>query len=105
MTNFQAFFMDCCRLKDGLKNDSASGLSGKEAEDVVSNSGVLALCGDLANGSKHLVLTTPRGDPNAKGSGKLFKGSLPAAGSTPQPPTIAYSYKVDPLCTHVADFE
>src|SRR5260370_40735833 len=63
--DFQAFFMDCFHLKDWLKNDSASGLSGKEVEDVVSNSGVLALCGELANGSKHLVLTTPRGDPNA----------------------------------------
>ena len=95
--DFQAFFVDCFHLKDWLKNDSASGLSSKEVEDTVTKSGVLGLCGDLANGSKHLLLTTPRVDPHAKLSGRLFKVALQAGGSTPQPTTIAYSYKVEVL--------
>jgi hypothetical protein len=103
--DFQAFFMDCFHLKDWLKNDSATGLSSKEVEVTVTTSSVLGLCGDLANGSKHLLLTTPRVDPHAKLGGRLIKVAHQAGGGTPHPTTIAYSYKVEALGKTIDAFE
>ena len=95
--DFHAFFTDCYHLKDWLKNDSTSGVSGREVEDFVAKSSNLKLCGDLANGSKHLLLTNPKIDPKARIGGKLFKVGLQAGGSLREPTTIAHSYKVEAL--------
>jgi hypothetical protein len=51
-----AFFQNCHHLKDWLKNDPESGLTGQEVEAVVSGSPDLKLCADVANGTKHLSL-------------------------------------------------
>jgi hypothetical protein len=55
-----AFFQSCFHLKDWLRNDPQSGVGVKEVERYVASDQSLSLCGDVANGSKHLLLTTPR---------------------------------------------
>jgi hypothetical protein len=56
----QSFFEAVHHLKDWLRNDPSSGIN-KAAEDkMISRSLVLQLCADLANGSKHLKLTSSR---------------------------------------------
>jgi hypothetical protein len=48
-------------LKDWLRNDPSSGISKPDDRDaLIGRSAMLQLCADLANGSKHLVLTTTR---------------------------------------------
>jgi hypothetical protein len=61
-----AFFVSCYHLKDWLKNDPASGVSENEVETFVAKSLNLRICGDLANGSKHLTVTRPRLDATTK---------------------------------------
>lgn len=46
-------------VKDWLKNDPAFPKRGK-IESYVSSTPALALCGDIANGMKHLILKTTR---------------------------------------------
>jgi hypothetical protein len=56
-----AFFVNCYHLKDWLYGDTASGLSKDAVERAVQASLDLRLCGDLANGVKHMKLSrTPR---------------------------------------------
>ena|SRR5467141_194660 len=89
-----AFFQNCYHLKDWLKNDQAASAKVSDVEAFSSGSTNLRLCADLANGSKHLTLTTPRGDPNTRIGGRNsavdLSSSLGAA--TDPPPTIAVKY-------------
>lgn len=58
------FYLDAYHLKDWIKNDPAAGAASRSVEGFVKNSASLRLCADLANGAKHLRLTTPKtGDP------------------------------------------
>ena len=60
-----AFFQNCYHLKDWLKNDPATQQTATGIEQFVPASPNLSLCGDLANGTKHLRLTsTKTGDRN-----------------------------------------
>lgn len=61
----QTFFEAVHHLKDWLRNDPASGVTRADADALINSSRVLPICADLANGSKHLRLTTSRtGDPS-----------------------------------------
>jgi hypothetical protein len=60
-----AFFQNCYHLKDWLKNDPASAGAVSDVEAFISSSPSLSVCADLANGSKHLTLTSHRVDPDA----------------------------------------
>jgi len=55
-----SFFRNCRHLKDWIKNDDTLPKDTREAiVDEVHQSGILMICRDLANRSKHLVLTAP----------------------------------------------
>jgi hypothetical protein len=56
----QSFFEAVHHLKDWLRNDPSSGISKAAGDELINESLVLRLCADLANGSKHLMLTTSR---------------------------------------------
>jgi hypothetical protein len=56
----QSFFESVHHMKDWLGNDPASGVSKAAGDALINSSSVLAICADLANGSKHLELTTSR---------------------------------------------
>ena len=61
----QSFFEAVHHLKDWLGNDPSSGVTKADGDALINASPVLQLCADLANGSKHLVLTSSRtGDPS-----------------------------------------
>ncbi len=51
-----SFFMHCHSLKDWAHKDPNSGITKKEAEDLISNNIELEICGSIANRSKHLEL-------------------------------------------------
>jgi hypothetical protein len=55
-----SFFEAVHHLKDWLGNDPASGLSKHDGDALIDKSPTLQLCADLANGSKHLLLTKTR---------------------------------------------
>lgn len=58
-----SFFEAAHHLKDWLRNDPSSGITKADVDSLIRRSPMLQLCGDLANGSKHLVLTsTQTGD-------------------------------------------
>jgi hypothetical protein len=54
----QSFFEVVHHLKDWLRNDPASGVTKAAGDSLINGSPVLQLCADLANGSKHLKLTS-----------------------------------------------
>jgi hypothetical protein len=56
-----AFFQNCWHLKDWIKNDAAAPrtLAGP-IEQLCGQHQSLLLCADVANGTKHLRLTSPR---------------------------------------------
>jgi hypothetical protein len=54
-----SFFEAVHHLKDWLRNDPSSGITTADCNSLIGRSPMLKLCGDLANGSKHLVLTRP----------------------------------------------
>jgi hypothetical protein len=56
-----AFFQNCWHLKDWIRNDAAAPrtLAGP-IEQLCSQCQSLMLCADVANGTKHLNLTSPR---------------------------------------------
>ena len=61
----QSFFEAIHHLKDWLGNDSSSGMTKADGDSLINGSRNLQLCADLANGSKHLTLTSSRtGDPS-----------------------------------------
>ena len=99
-----SFFQNCYHLKDWLKNDPASGISTNEVEGYVEQSENLKLCGDLANGSKHLTITHPRFDANTKVSKRIttFAPTVivgppehVAASVEPAAPVIAMIYGIE----------
>lgn len=55
-----SFFEVIHHLKDWLGNDPSSGLTKADGDALIGNSLILKLCADLANGSKHLSLTSTR---------------------------------------------
>lgn len=57
---FFHFFQDGWHLKDWLKNDPESAPMAIDVEAFVDSTPCLALCADLANGSKHLELNRSR---------------------------------------------
>jgi hypothetical protein len=56
----QSFFEAIHHLKDWLGNDLSSGLTKADGDRLIGGSKDLQLCADLANGSKHLKLTSSR---------------------------------------------
>lgn len=54
------FYMDAYQLKDWIKNDPAVGVAPTVVEGFVNSAPALCLCADLANGTKHLRLTSAR---------------------------------------------
>jgi hypothetical protein len=54
------FFEVVHHLKDWLGNDASSGLTRGDGDALIASSPVLKLCADLANGSKHFMLTSTR---------------------------------------------
>jgi hypothetical protein len=63
--NVQSFFEAVHHLKDWLGNDPSSGVTKADGDSLINGSRNLQLCADLANGSKHLTLTSTRtGDPS-----------------------------------------
>jgi hypothetical protein len=55
----QSFFEVVHHLKDWLRNDKSSGVK-KAGESLIKQNHSLRLCADLANGSKHFLLTSTR---------------------------------------------
>jgi len=91
-----SFFINCYHFKDWLKNDPASGLSNQEVEDFVDKSANLRLCGDLANGSKHAVLTRARVDKSTRLKSRKFKFDMHAGQGEHNPfPTLAVKYVIE----------
>jgi hypothetical protein len=75
---FWAFFQNCWHLRDWIRNDGDAPQSLKEAADRTPADD-LQLCADVANGSKHLKLGTPKHPEgwrggNVRGDIKLFIG-------------------------------
>lgn len=55
-----AFFQNCYHLKDYLKNDqSYNNHNNDEIEAYVRNTRALAICADICNATKHLILINP----------------------------------------------
>ncbi|MEU4292111.1 hypothetical protein AB0E63_28130 [Kribbella sp. NPDC026596] len=54
------FYMDAYHLKDWIGNDPAAGTASTSVEDFVKATATLRLCADLANGAKHLKLTSTK---------------------------------------------
>jgi hypothetical protein len=86
------FFQDCYHLKDWLKNDPASTSQARDVETEITNSAALSLCADLANATKHLVLTkrARTGDPQTSFGPKHYKVGLTVG----EPTTIAADFEV-----------
>lgn len=55
-----SFFEAVHHLKDWLGNDPVSGITKAEGDWLINRSLTMRLCADLANGSKHLSLTSSR---------------------------------------------
>jgi hypothetical protein len=55
-----SFFEAAHHLKDWLGNDPSSGITKAAGDSLINGSQILRLAADLANGSKHLVLTSSR---------------------------------------------
>lgn len=101
------FFQDAFHLKDWLKGDQGEAAIGYEparapvaqnikgaVEGYVKNTPELAICADIANGSKHLVLTTAKTGDLATavtgqgvtvrlGSGALHNWRIESGGAPP----------------------
>lgn len=84
-----AFFQNCWHLKDWVKNDPSSGVSGDEVETFANGSEPLCWSADLCNGSKHLRLTSPRIDPGIGVGRRHFNLALGGG-----EPSISVSYEV-----------
>jgi hypothetical protein len=102
----QSFFEAVHHLKDWLRNDPSSGITKAAGDKLIDDSSVLQICSDLANGSKHLVLTSSRtGDRStriARNDVTVFPGTAwgSAAGTEiPSPPattaTSAHRFYVE----------
>ena len=83
------YFMNCYHLKDWIKNDPTSLLLSAKVEGFISTTPEMALCADICNGLKHLVLKNNRSGQNPQFGKRLFK-----VGVGPQPTTIAVEYTI-----------
>ena len=78
----QSFFEAVHHLKDWLGNDPSSGMTKADGDLLISGSQSLQLSADLANGSKHLVLTQSRtGDTSTTIARNSVEVRLGTAGS------------------------
>jgi len=79
----QAFFESVHHLKDWLGNDAMSGITKADGDALINSSATLQVCADLANGTKHLVLTSTRtgdlGTSIARNDVTVFAGTGTAA--------------------------
>lgn len=57
-----AFFQNCYHLRDWLKNSGT--LSESDLQSFMTDNEAMAVCRDIANGTKHLRITTPSIDAN-----------------------------------------
>jgi hypothetical protein len=57
-----AFFQNCYHLRDWLKNSGA--LSESDLQRFMTDNMAMAVCRDIANGTKHLKITSPTMDAN-----------------------------------------
>ncbi len=82
-----AFFQNCYHLKDHLKNDPAYNKhTNQQIENHVKNTQALAICADICNGSKHLMLNrSPRSGSRAELGKKNIKLQLTDTLSTSEP--------------------
>lgn len=55
-----AFFINCYHLKDWIKNDPTSKISGQDVEGFIENSNYLKICGEFCNGLKHCLVEKPK---------------------------------------------
>jgi hypothetical protein len=85
-----SFFMNCYHLKDWIKNDPTSGPLSARVEGFISNTPEMAICADICNGLKHLVLTDQRSGQNPRFGKRRF-----TVGVGTQPTTIAVEYTID----------
>lgn len=90
-----SFFQNCYQLKDWLKNDPDSAVLANDVESHIRADQWLGLCGDLANGTKHLKLTTAKHSPDTKFGPKHFRLGLQAGGPEPVSTTIAVNMAVE----------
>jgi len=78
-----SFFEAVHHLKDWLENDPVSGITKADGDSLINKSMMLRLSADLANGSKHLRLTSSRtGDKStdiARNDVTVFVGTGTAA--------------------------
>jgi hypothetical protein len=80
-----AFFVSCYHFKDWLKNDPTTTAVTGDVEDIVKGSTDLSLCGDVANGFKHLALKGARVDASTAIGRRDFKvtfGEDPTTGES-----------------------
>lgn len=79
----RSFFEAVHHLKDWLRNDPSSGITRDDVNKLINGSLVLQLCADLANGSKHLALTSSRtGDRSTRIARNDVTVFAPTAGAS-----------------------
>ncbi|SIO60674.1 hypothetical protein SAMN05444166_6482 [Singulisphaera sp. GP187] len=101
--DIHAFFQNCYHLKDWLKNDPAfSTRTGPEIENHINTTLELAICADICNSTKHLILTkSPRSGALPTMGKKTFTigitDTLPIAGEPVKevPQTISLKIEID----------
>ena len=76
-----SFFEAVHHLKDWLGNDASSGITKGDGDALIGGSLMLQLCADLANGSKHLVLTKARTGDKSTGITRNDVNILPGTGT------------------------
>ncbi len=67
-----ASFVVCHSIKDWIKNDQTLNIRSRKIEDFVSNTPILAVCSDVANGFKHLTC-----DPKRTGKEEFRSNAKP----------------------------
>lgn len=67
-----ASFIVCHSMKDWVKNDPKLNIGSHDVERFVTDTPVLAICADIANGTKHLIC-----DPKRKGTEDFRSGAKP----------------------------
>jgi len=87
----QSFFQNCYHLKDWTKNDPRVPRATAEVvEEFINASRPLALCGDICNAQKHLLLKKPRSSEDPTFGKKLYRVGV----GNMHPTTIALEYEI-----------
>ncbi len=94
------FFMNCYHLKDWIRNDPTASALSTKVESFITNVPEMALCADICNGLKHLVLKSPRSSENPQFGKRHFK-----VGVGTQRTTIAVEYTIDTASGPIDAFE